>query len=727
MSDSPVPPPRAHTADVVAAVAVDTAYSYKIPAGMDVKPGDLVAMPLGRSESIGVVWAVDDTRSGDNLKAIERVVDAPPLPAKLRHFVDWVARYTLTPRGMVARMALRVPEATAPRVTLAVRFTGTQPGRMTPARGRVLALLANGLAMPKSACAKEAGVSASVVDGLIDEGVLLAEAVAERAMAAPDPAFSQPVLDRDQQTAADALVASVAARVFSTTLLEGVTGSGKTEVFFEAVAECLRQGRQALILMPEIALTAQFRTRFEDRFGVKPAEWHSAISSRKRDRLHMDVAEGKARVVVGARSALFLPFADLGLIVIDEEHEIAYKQDDMVLYHARDMAIVRGRIENAAVILSSATPSIETKVNAASGRYHHVLLPSRYNARALPAIHAIDLRNDALKRGTWIAPKLEQEMRRTLDAGEQVLLFLNRRGYAPLTLCRHCGHRFKCEDCSAWLVEHRFTRSLRCHHCGHRERKPDTCPACGTADSLTACGPGVERLAEEMAILFPDKRTLVLSSDMPGGTERLRQEFESIANGEVDIVIGTQLVAKGHNFPGVTCVGVIDADLGLANGDLRASERTFQLMQQVTGRAGRGEKPGRAYLQTYKPDHPVMEALLSGDAEQFYTEEIALRREAGLPPFGRLAAMIISATAQNDAVDYARALVRAAPRMDGFVVLGPAEAPIALIRGRHRFRILIKGPRDGDMQGFLRTMIADAPKPVRSMRAQVDVDPQSFY
>lgn len=727
MTDSPDDPPKTRTADVVAAVAVDTAYSYRVPDGMDVQPGDLVTMPLGRSESIGVVWRVDESHAGSNLKPLDGVVDAPPLPAKLRQFIEWMARYTLTPRGMVARMAMRVPESAAPRVTVGVRFTGTQPGRMTPARGRVLALLANGLSMPKAACAKEAGVSGSVIDTLVDEGVLIAEAMPERLAPEPDPDHAPPALDQQQTEAAAALVESVKARIFSVTLLEGVTGSGKTEVFFEAVAENTRQGRQTLILMPEIALTAQFRERFEARFGVKPAEWHSAISARKRDRLHLDVAAGKTRVVIGARSALFLPFADLGLIVIDEEHEIAYKQDDMVLYHARDMAIVRGRIEQAAVILSSATPSIETKVNAAHKKYGHVHLPSRYKARALPSLHAIDLRNDALKRGTWIAPKLETEMRRTIDAGEQALLFLNRRGYAPLTLCRHCGHRFKCEDCSAWLVEHRFTRSLRCHHCGHRERKPDQCPACGTADSLTACGPGVERLAEEVAGLFPDKRTLVLSSDMPGGTERLRQEFESIAKGEVDIVIGTQLVAKGHNFPGVTCVGVIDADLGLANGDLRASERTFQLMQQVTGRAGRGEKPGRAYLQTYRPDHPVMQALLSGDADSFYAEEIALRREAGLPPFGRLAAIIVSATVQNDAVDYARALVRAAPRMDGFTVLGPAEAPIALIRGRHRFRILVKGPREGDMQGFLRAMIAEAGKPVRSMRAQVDVDPQSFY
>ncbi|MET0606321.1 MAG: primosomal protein N', partial [Beijerinckiaceae bacterium] len=614
-------------ADVLAPVAVDTAYSYAIPIDVVIEPGDLVAIPLGRSQTVGVVWDVHRDRAGGNLKKIEAKVDAPSLPANLRRLLDWIANYTLAPRGMTARMAMRTPEGAAPRAILAVRRSGNEPQRMTPARGRVLAVLANGLLMPRRALAEAAGVSPSVIDGLVDDGAILVEAMTPRPPLPPDPDYGKPILDAQQQDAANSLTESVRRAAFCVTLLEGVTGSGKTEVYFEAVAEALRTGKQILILMPEIALTTQFRERFEQRFGVAPAEWHSGVGARKRDSIYQRVSDGDEKVVVGARSALFLPFAKLGLLVLDEEHEAAYKQEDMVLYHARDMSVVRARIENVPIILSSATPSLETRVNAMGGRYTHLKLPERYGARQLPQLTAIDLRKAGPPRGRWISPQLESAMRDALAEGEQALLFLNRRGYAPLTLCRACGHRFRCSDCSAWLVEHRFTRSLRCHHCGHRERRPDHCPNCGALDSLAACGPGVERLAEEVAMLFPDRRALVLSSDMPGGAERLRQELNDIAMGKVDIVIGTQLVAKGHNFPGLTCVGVIDADLGLASGDLRASERTFQLMQQVTGRAGRGERPGRAFLQTHQPDHPVIQALLSGDAERFYSEEIALRRE----------------------------------------------------------------------------------------------------
>lgn len=526
-------------------------------------------------------------------------------------------------------------------------------------------------------------------------------------------------------------------------MLEGVTGSGKTEVYFEAVAAALKDGGQALVMMPEIALTAQFLERFAARFGEKPAEWHSGVSERKRARIWRAAATGELSVVAGARSALFLPFRDLRLIVVDEEHEGAYKQDDGASYHARDMAVVRARIENAAIVLASATPSIETRVNAERGRYGHLRLHARAGSRAMPLLEPIDMRVQGAERGRWIAPRLALAIGETIARGEQALLFLNRRGYAPLTLCRDCGHRFRCTQCDAWLVEHRFRRALVCHHCGHTERRPDTCPECGAEDSLTACGPGVERLAEEAATLFPDARILVLSSDFPGGAERLRRELDEIAKGAFDIVIGTQLVAKGHNFPHLTLVGVIDADLGLGSGDPRSAERTFQLLNQVTGRAGRGDKPGRALIQTFQPEHPVITALLSGDAEKFYAQEIALRERAGLPPFGRLAALIVSGKDAATAEAHARALARAAhelpaspryrvaalgglPEADEIMMLGPAEAPIALIRGRFRYRLLVKAPRSADVQCFLRDLIATAPKERGGVRVQIDVDPQSF-
>ncbi|RAI16232.1 primosomal protein N', partial [Rhodoblastus acidophilus] len=490
-----------------------------------------------------------------------------------------------------------------------------------------------------------------MIDALIDDGALEPVALGPEKTAAPDPDFYRAGLSDAQEQAAAALREAARQHEFKPILLEGVTGSGKTEVYFEAVAEAIAAGGQVLILMPEIALTSQFRDRFARRFGVPPAEWHSELTPRRRARVWRAAAEGEAKVVAGARSALFLPFQNLRLIVVDEEHEAAYKQEEGVIYHARDMAVVRARIERCAVVLASATPSIETRENARQGRYGYLRLASRFAGRQMPALKAIDLRQHGAARGKWISPPLEEALKHNLAQGEQSLLFLNRRGYAPLTLCRACGHKFECPNCSAWLVEHRFRRALVCHHCGHVERRPDVCPACGQADTLSACGPGVERLAEEAAALAPEARLLVLSSDMPGGTERMRAELQAIAEQKFDLVIGTQLVAKGHNFPHLTLVGVVDADIGLSNGDPRAAERTFQLLNQVAGRAGRGEKPGRALLQTWQPDHPVLRALLSGDFERFYAEETDARRLARLPPFGRLAGVVVSGSDHAAAIE----------------------------------------------------------------------------
>jgi primosomal protein N' (replication factor Y) (superfamily II helicase) len=733
-------------ADVLLPVAIEQSYSYAVPSGLAVAPGDVVEVPLGTRMTHGVVWETRQGQTGRaNLKSVTARLDLPPLSSNTRKFIDWVARWTLSPRGMVLRMAIGGALQAGPEpVRIEVRLTGSPPGRMTKTRARVLEAAEGGLAFPKAALAEAAACSTGVIDSLIDEGALEAIALPREPLAPVcDPFFERPALESAQQDAASLLTARVKDAAFSVTLLEGVTGSGKTEVYFEAVAAALKAGRQSLVLMPEIALTAQFLDRFAARFGARPAEWHSGVSARKRARLWSGVALGEVKVVAGARSALFLPFADLATIIVDEEHEAAYKQEDGVPYHARDMAVVRGQIEKAAVILSSATPSIESQVNAAQGRYGHVRLATRFNARPLPEIAAIDLRVAAAPRGKWIAPQLKDAMSQVLARGEQALLFLNRRGYAPLTLCRSCGHRFSCPNCTAWLVEHRFRRALMCHHCGHIERRPTLCPACGAEDCLAACGPGIERLAEEAATLFPRAKILTLSSDFPGGVARLRSEIEAIARGECDIVIGTQLVAKGHNFPLLSLVGVIDADIGLTSGDPRAAERTFQLLQQVTGRAGRFATAGRALVQTWQPEHPVMRALLSADSERFYEEETNQRRRAGLPPFGRLAALIVTGKDRASAETHARALAQAAhtlPPTDGFVLtpagglpkpnelslLGPAEAPIAVIRGRHRFRLLVRAPRSSDLQGFLRAWLAAGPPEKGGVRVAVDVDPQSF-
>ena len=514
---------------------------------------------------------------------------------------------------------------------------------------------------------------------------------------------------------------------FSVSLIDGVTGSGKTEVYFEAVAESLRQGRQTLILLPEIALTNQFLQRFEARFGCRPQEWHSAISSGERARIWRAVAEGEAKVIAGARSALFLPFPDLGLIVVDEEHDTAFKQEDRVTYQGRDMAVVRGSLTGAAIVLSSATPSLETIVNAQSRRYAHLVLPQRYAGAQMPEISAIDLRKAPPERGRWLSPPLVEAMTDTLERGRQTLLFLNRRGYAPLTLCRTCGHRIECPQCSASLVEHRFRQQLVCHHCGFTLPAPKTCPKCSAEGSLVPCGPGVERVAEEIAELFPDFETAILSSDLVPSVRALREIIDRIASGEARIVIGTQLVAKGHHFPHLATVGVVDGDLSLASGDPRAAERTFQLLSQVTGRAGReGGVEGRGFIQTHLPEHPVMQAIIANDRDSFIGQEIEARREAGMPPFGRLAALIVSAKTRPEAEHYARKLAVAAPRTEKISVLGPAEAPLALIRGRHRFRLLVKARRDADLQAYLRHWLSHAPPAKGSLRLSVDIDPYSF-
>ena len=731
--------PDLPSVQVLVPIPGPTTYSYLVPDGMGLDVGDYVQVPFGPRRVVGCVW---EGERGDvdprKLRAVERRFDCPPMPEPMRRFIDWVAGYTLSTPGMVLRMALRTPAALEPEGPRDMLRLGTERPdvkRMTPARRKVLEA-AGGELWTRPLLAQAAGVSSSVVDGLVKLDQFETVTVHPKPVVPPpDARHAVPDLNDEQSQAADAMSAAVERGFgeepeYSTTLLDGVTGSGKTETYFEAVATALERGGQVLILLPEIALTASFLQRFERRFGAPPAEWHSDVNPRQRERVWRQVACGEVRVVVGARSALFLPFEDLKLVIVDEEHEAAYKQEDRVFYNARDMAVVRSHLGRHACILASATPSLESRINAESGRYHHVLLTQRYAEAVLPDLAVIDMRKHPPPRGRFIAPPLVEAIARNLAEGEQSLLFLNRRGYAPLTLCRVCGHRFECNQCSAWLVEHRFRRTLQCHHCGQSQPVPEACPSCGALDHLVACGPGVERIAEEIVALFPEARTLILSSDMTGGTNRLRQELEAIADAQVDIVIGTQLVAKGHNFPAMTFVGVLDADLGLANGDPRAAERTFQMLAQVTGRAGRAGGQSVGLLQSYSPDHPVIQAIAAGDADAFYEREADSRRFNGLPPFGRLASLIVSGTDKREVEGFAREIRMAAPlrgpEADDVVVFGPAEAPMALVRGRYRYRLLVHGKRRTDMQGFLRRWLAQAPPERGPLRVQVDVDPQTF-
>ncbi len=717
---------------VLLPVAVPGPYSYGVPEGIAVEPGDWVSVPLGPRQVAGVVWDTAPGREVDpeKLRPISRHFDTPPLAEETRRFVEWVAAYTMTEPGAVLKMVLRSGDFLEPPAPkMGVRGIGLEPPRMTDARRRVLALAEGGLAWDKKTLADEAGVGAGVILGLVKAGVMetvpLPPARVEKCL---DPDHQAPALTSDQADAGMTVREAVRAGHFSVNVLDGVTGSGKTEVYFEAVAEALKTGRQALVLLPEIALTAQFLDRFEARFGALPAAWHSDIAAKTRGRVWRGVLSGDIRVVVGARSALFLPFKQLGLVVVDEEHEAAYKQEDRVWYNARDMAVVRARFHDAAVVLASATPSIETRVNCDQERYRRLQLPDRYGGRDLPTVGIVDLREDAPERGRWLAKPVVDALAACVEAGRQGLLFLNRRGYAPLTLCRKCGYRFHCPDCASWLTEHRFRHVLMCHHCGYSVQAPETCPSCGGVDTLVACGPGVERIAEEVADRFPDARVAVLSSDMLGGPSQLRQQFADIANGEVDIIIGTQLIAKGHNFPGLSFVGVVDADMGFGHGDLRATERTFQLLSQVVGRAGRGADPGQALIQTHMPEHPVLTAMVSGDREAFYAREINARRDAHLPPFTRLAALIVSGKDKQQTRDYAARLGRVAPRgRDGVDILGPAEAPLALVRGRFRYRFLIKAARSVRVQSVIGDWLAAAERPRGSVRVAIDIDPYSFF
>ncbi len=712
---------------------LDRTLDYKAPEGGCFQ-GAFVEVPLGPRKVLGVVWSGGE--GGYDLakvRSVIRVLDAAPMREEMRQFLLRAAEYTLTPMPAMLRLATRSPGLGDPPSMRIVYRRGTNeaPDRWTDARRKVMAVLDDygGLAFTLGELAETAGVSTTVVKGLVKQGVI-AEEESPRDTAYPrlDPDASRQALTDEQQAAADVLTAGVASRSYGTTLLKGVTGSGKTEVYLEAVAACLRAGRQALVLLPEIALTAGFLNRVEDRFGARPAEWHSGVTMTERRRAWRMVGEGGADLVVGARSALFLPFRDLGLIVVDEEHDTSYKQEDGVLYNARDMAVLRASIENAQVVLASATPSLESWANVEAGKYARLTLTTRFGEAVLPQMRAIDMRNEPLPSNRWISDTLAREVRARIEAGEQSLLFLNRRGYAPVTICRACGHQIGCDHCDARMVEHRFQKRLVCHQCGETKPIPAKCPSCEAEDRLAPVGPGVERLAEEVAALFPDARVSVLSSDLFGSARALKARIEEIAEGGADIVIGTQIVAKGHNFPLLTLVGVIDADLGLQGSDLRAAERTFQLMRQVSGRAGRAERPGLALLQTFQPEHPVIRAILSGDEEEFWRTEAAERRHAGVPPYGRMAGIVLSSTDIQQVFDVGKALAaRTEPlRRIGAQVYGPAAAPIARIRGRHRVRLLVKADKGAPLQPALARWIAQIKLP-GDFRLSVDIDPQSFY
>ena len=716
-------------ASVLVPLPVQEAFHYAVPEGMSLNRGDQVDVPLGPRFLRGIVADVfETTGSNRKLKSVERKATDPSLPLGTVDFVEWAARWTLNPPGEMASRAIRGLRAARPKPERRVRRVGMrQPQRTTASRTTVLAILGERSMTPAN-LAREAEVSTGVVKGLVQEGVLeMFEVEALAAFDAPLPDFAPSILSADQAAASRAMADAAAVKGFAPFLLDGITGSGKTETYLEAVADVLkvRPDAQILILLPEIALTQALIERITKRFGAAPAEWHSGVTPPRRRQAWEAVAAGRCNIVVGARSALFLPYRNLAMIVVDEEHDGSYKQEEGLVYHGRDLAVARARIENATVVLASATPSLETLWNAQQGRYRWLKLRSRHGVAVLPDIHLVDLRQCPPDPQTWLSQPLRDEIATNLERGEQSLLFLNRRGYAPVVLCRACGHRLTAPDTDSWLVEHRYSGRLVCHLTGFSMPKPKACPSCGTEDTLVSVGPGVERVEEEVRQLFPDARTAVFSSDTVPDGEAARNLIQSMADGEIDILVATQAAAKGHNFPHLTLVGVVDADLGLRGGDLRAAERTYQLLAQATGRAGRADKPGRALLQTWTPEHPVLEALSVNDRDAFVAAEMAERDIAAMPPYGRLAAIILSSENAMALEKTARELAEAIPNAERLEVYGPADAPLALIRGRRRKRLLVRADRDVNMQAFMRAWLSRVKVP-SSVRLTVDIDPYSF-
>ncbi len=721
---------------------IDKAYDYIVPENMSAEVGSYVCVPLGNREINGVVWGAP---AGDfnpkKLKSIISKYDIDPMPKAHRDFIDWVAGYTLAMKGSVLKMSLSAPSAfnpPKPKVGYLL-IKGNIPEKLSPQRQKVLSVMQDGKTRIASEIAAIAGCSTAVIKGMADKGLLGAVSIYNAAPCMyPDLEHGSNDLSENQQYIADELCTDVLSGEFRPSLLDGVTGAGKTEVYFEGVAQVLKEGRQVVIMLPEIALSNAFLERFKSRFGCSPALWHSHLSPAQRRITWRGVASGDTKVVVGARSALFLPYKNLGMIIVDEEHDAAYKQEDGVIYNARDMAVVRAFLAKIPVCLVSATPSLETMMNAweepiGTARYKHLILESRYGGAVLPDISVVDLREDKPDRQCFLSKAVLDEVQKNLDTGEQSLLFLNRRGYAPLTLCRTCGHRMECPRCTAWLVEHKSSGRLHCHHCGYHAAIPKNCPECDDIDSFAACGPGVERIFEEAKINFPDARIMVLASDVADSNEELKNMLAKIIAGEVDIIIGTQIIAKGHHFPNLTFVAIIDADLGLKGGDLRAAERTYQMLQQVAGRAGREQKRGRVLLQSWMPDHRIMQAMSSannGGRDEFLSVELAEREAANMPPFSRLAGIIISGRDERQVMDTAKALGRTAPQgvseEGGHIqTLGPAPAPMARLRGKYRYRLLVRADKEIDIQKTLVAWVG-AVKVPSNVRVYIDIDPQSF-
>jgi primosomal protein N' (replication factor Y) len=675
--------------------------------------GMFVEVPVGTKKVHGVIVDLPEKSAFNKLKQAV-AIDMPALTTQTHSFWQWVCRYNLTMPGDALRASLikgKIPEL--PPLDEVIYLAKNLTKNPTIQQQKVIDALQYKTFPTKTEIADLVGVSVGVVNGLLKSGVLDKKQIQAKP---PSYVLNLLPLSEPQKIASDAIIKATS----GTFLLDGTMGSGKTEVYFEVIAKNIKQGKQSLIMVPEIALTPQWIDRFTKRFGFKPVIWHSSISEKQRRKAWWDILTGNAPVIIGARSALFMPFKNLGLIVVDEEHDSSYKQEDVFRYNGRDMAIVCASIWKCPIVLASGTPSLESWFNAKSGKYTHLTIPGRH-VKNPPELKMVDIKQQGLERDKYLSQPIIQEIEKRLAKQEQSLLFLNRRGVAPLMLCSDCGHRIDCPSCDASLVVH--GERLICHHCGFKEHIPEDCPKCN-GEKLRTFGPGTRKIMEEINTYFPLARVEVADSDSIHSHTQMGQLLERMENKEIDILIGTQMITKGHHFPDLTFVGIIDADMGLAHGDMRAAEKTFQLLMQVSGRAGRAEKEGLVMLQSYQPNHPLYTSIINRERDAFLDLELKNRQEWGDPPFGRMISLILSGKNENEVIQASRTLVQHKPKEENVQVLGPAPAPITKLRDNYRYRILIKSPQNA--QKHIQNWLAKTPISSR-IRVIVDVDPVSFY
>lgn len=717
---------------------INNGYDYRLT--QSAETGNFVRVTVMNRQYIGVIVGVGDSNlDPSKIKPILEVCNFGKLSAKDLDWIYKMSEWTLMAPGAVLRLIVNVPDAfNPPSFEQLYNYNFDNECKMTNARQSVSdAFESNDNdAMSVNDIMNIARVSNSVIKTMIKNKILLPSATREKTQ--NDFVYQYHdtgniVLSSEQKAAADVIATAIDKDSFSVYLLDGITGSGKTQVYFDAVLRAYNNGKSVLLMMPEIALTAQFMDRFKLRFGNPPVVWHSNLTAARRRDIWRGVARGDIRIVVGTRSALFLPWQNLGLIVIDEEHDTSYKQEDMGNYHARDMAILRAKIADFPVVLASATPSLETLYNVSLGKYKRLRLTSRYGGAQMPTIETIDMRvarpekyklsKDAEEKSGNLSPQLCAEIADTLSKHNQVMLFINRRGFAPIVQCKKCGWVGECPDCSVGLNYHKHLNKLVCHMCGKMLVLPEKCPKCG--NELSMRGAGLEKIEEEISARFPNARTALVSSDTITSRESLQRLVQKMESGDIDIVIGTQILAKGHHFPNLTLVGVVDADMGLFGTDFRAGEHTFQQLFQVAGRAGRGAFPGRVLLQTFQPEHPVIQAICAGNRDDFIASDMESRAGAKMPPFGQLVAVIVESDKEATLKKYCEQLANAAPNLNGGKIMGPIPAQIYQIRNWYRMRFLVSGDVRANLQPVVRNWLAKVKQPSNT-RIKIDVNPQSF-